>query len=631
MKSIMIKSVCAIIAVSAVVLACSGNLWNSRKTVAVKFQPVFDKDGYWKTPDFRVKRNRDGKTFSYYGSSSLYGAYLAGRIAHMRHDFDTAAEYYKIVLEKDASNSEVNRFTYVILTSTGNVNQAAAYAQKEIDRGEKNTIAPVIVSIKDFKDGNYAKVRSDLSILEKQEIYKKFITPLFIAWSYAGEKNEKEAIAAIDEMSDEVPLRSIKAFHKGMIYDYLGNHEKAEKVFSSIIRDMPQEVTFRILEVITNFYARSGDKEKARQISGRYNDNSTLAILLAEIDRQIYSSDANTPAVIDTPQKGLAEALFNIGTIFRISNGGENLAQIYMSLSSFLNPDYDVSKIALASIFEENGLIKEANKYYASISKNSGSYFIARLKLIENLNNAGDYKKAEVLLRQLLQDYPNNTQLLVNLGDILRNMDKNKEAISVYKKAIASLPENEGENWSLFYALGVTYYKDNQLALAEDNLQKALKLSGRDANVLNYLGYIWLNNGENTDEAIQMIVDAYKQYPYEGHIIDSLGWVYFRLGEYKKSITYLEQASDINPGNAVISDHLGDAYWYAGRRNEAVFQWQHALVFKEDADVIDKENIRRKIDSGQVENIVLNIKDASVRQLLENLNHNEEINLKYEK
>jgi tetratricopeptide (TPR) repeat protein len=123
-----------------------------------------------------------------------------------------------------------------------------------------------------------------------------------------------------------------------------------------------------------------------------------------------------------------------------------------------------------------------------------------------------------------------------------------------------------------------------------------------------------------------MIVEAYRHAPYEGHIIDSLGWVFYRLGQYDKAIGYLEQASDMNPGNAVISDHLGDAYWFGGRKNEAVFQWKHALVLKEDSEMLEKDAVRKKIEDNAVENEVLVITDPLLLDLLANLKPNEENN-----
>ena len=94
------------------------------------------------------------------------------------------------------------------------------------------------------------------------------------------------------------------------------------------------------------------------------------------------------------------------------------------------------------------------------------------------------------------------------------------------------------------------------------------------------------------------------------------------MGNYKKAIEFLEQASDMNPGNAVINDHLGDAYWFGGRKNEAVFQWKHALVLKEDADQINKDVINAKIEDGKIENKVLQTTDKTLSGILQKLSVN---------
>ena len=619
MKNIMKKTVCAIILISAAVLACSRNVFDFNNDDKNSLHAVFDKDGYWITPTFRVKMEKDGQ-MAYYGSNSLYGAYLAGRVAHLRHDFDTAAEYYKIVLEKDTKNPDITRYTYVILTSLGDLNAAAAYAQKEIDSGNKNSLAPLIVAIKDFSDENYAKSRKTITLLNKQDVYKSIINPLFVAWTYAGEKNEKAAINSLKKIEKDKSLETLKLFHQGMIYDYLGNSTKAAESYAEIIKNHPREVTYRVLEIITDFYARHDNKEMAQQIYKRYSDDSSLSFLLSNINNQMENTTSESAAIIDSPQKGLAEALFNIGTIFRVSNGGSEFAQIYISASSFLNPDYEISQIALANILEENGLYKEANRHYAQINKDSGSYFIAQLKMIENLNTLQDYKTAEKLLRNLLKEYPENTQLLNNLADIERETNQTEEAIKLYKQALATQKQPDVNSWPIYYALGASYYKNNQFKQAEEALNKALELSNRNPNVLNYLGYMYLMSDKNTDAAVQMILEAYKQYYYEGHIIDSMGWVHFRLGKYNDAIAYLEEAADMNPANAVICDHLGDAYWFAGRKNEALFQWQHALVLKEDADSIDREEIQNKIDNGVVKNKILTITNPEIIKELNSLN-----------
>ena len=549
---------------------------------------------------------------------SGYGAYLAGRVAHLRQDFDTAAKYYRIALDKDKENVSLNHTVYVILTSLGHIDEAVPYAQREIETQHRELLAPMVVAIKEFTDGNYAAAREEVSTIEGR-VHKDFINPLISAWTYAGEKNEEEAVKSIDSIMNDPTLDITKLYHKGIIYDYIGNKTKAEECFAKILKEHPTEVTYRILEVITDFYVRLGDKEKAKQISNHYNDNGLLSVLLKDIDSRIDNTNAASTPIIDTPQKGLAEALFNIGSIFRTAQNGAEIAQFYIATSAYLNPEYEVSKIALANVLEEVGLLKEANKYYSQINKNSGSYFIARLKMIENYNSLEDYDAAEEQLKILLQSYPNNTQLLSDLAGINSNKRNDAEAVRLYQQAIDSMKQINKDSWPVFYAMAVSYDRLNQKEKAEENLEKAIDLSGRDSNVLNYLGYSWLLSNKNPEKAISMILEAYMQDPYEGHIIDSVGWIYFRLGRYDKAIEFLEQASALNPGNAVISDHLGDAYWFGGRKNEAVFLWKHALVLKEDSDAVDKEKIKDKIENGAIQNEILQINDEKLLKALEAL------------
>lgn len=618
MKSIMIKSICTIIAVSVIVLACSHSILNfSGRSAELSLQPKFDQNGYWDTPDFRLKKNPDD-SYTVYGKSSVYGAYLAGRVAHLRQDFVNAAEYYKIVMDKDQDNTVVNRAIYVILSSLGQINEAYPYAEREKGDEKRQTLAPLVIALKNFADGNYEEARKSIGAMN-DNLHTILINPLFDAWAYAGENNEGKAISSLKNLEKDRTLTSLKLFHEAMIYDYLGNKEMARKSYETIIQNYPQEVTYRYLEIITDFYIRSGDKEMARKISSLYNDNSMLTILLKNIDRNIDIADSSAKPIIDSPRKGLAEAMFNIGTLFRLSAGGAEFAQIYIAAASFLNPDYDISKVALANVLEELGLYKEANRYYAQIKPESGSYFIAQIKMIENLNTLKDYQGAEKNLRQLLKQYPENTQLLTDLGDIIASQKKFNEAIDVYLQAVHKNPHPQNDMWPLYYSLAVAYHRNNQTDLAEKYMLQAMELSRRNPNVLNYLGYMWLESGNKTDEAVQMILDAYAQLPYEGHILDSVGWVYYRIGNYQKAIEFLEQASDMNSGNAVISDHLGDAYWFIGRKNEAVFQWKHALVLREDSDSIDKKAIKDKIENNNIENTVITIESPELLKKLEEL------------
>jgi Flp pilus assembly protein TadD len=91
-----------------------------------------------------------------------------------------------------------------------------------------------------------------------------------------------------------------------------------------------------------------------------------------------------------------------------------------------------------------------------------------------------------------------------------------------------------------------------------------------------------------------MIRRAAEIRPMSGAIIDSLGWAYYRLGDFPQAVDWLEGAVRLEPADPTLNDHLGDAYWRVGRRIEARFQWQRAMTLDPD----DPEAIRVKIENG---------------------------------
>ena len=103
---------------------------------------------------------------------------------------------------------------------------------------------------------------------------------------------------------------------------------------------------------------------------------------------------------------------------------------------------------------------------------------------------------------------------------------------------------------------------------------------------------------KNQEHRVGMTVAAE---PRSGYIVDSLGWVYFRLGRYEEAVVQMERAVELMPVDPVVNDHLGDTYWAVGRKREAEFQWSRALSFiTEDSDLeeIKPDRIRRKLEVG---------------------------------
>ncbi len=114
--------------------------------------------------------------------------------------------------------------------------------------------------------------------------------------------------------------------------------------------------------------------------------------------------------------------------------------------------------------------------------------------------------------------------------------------------------------------------------------------------MLNYLGYSWVDQGRNLTQALAMLEKARSLSPFDGYIVDSVGWAYYRIGRYADAAKTLENAVLLVPGDSTINDHLGDAYWKVGRKLDAHFQWSHALAFGPEAD--EKPKLEEKLKHG---------------------------------
>ncbi len=549
---------------------------------------------------------------------SIYGNYLAGRVAHLRRDYDKASKYYIKTLDQGLVNSDILSKTYAILVSKGDIDGAVKYANMAHNKEDDNSFVDTLNAVYEFKKGNYGFSRSILANIN-EKTYKKLITPLFNAWAYAGDGKYNEAIRALDVLNNSETI-TVYNLHAGMISEYFDLPENAEKYYNSIIKNNANDISFRALQIISNFMVRTNKKEEAVALVNKYYGATNLKEMLTSLSKKVKQSKSSVAKIVKTPEMGAGEVFLEIALLFKAIPSGVEYAQIYMSISEYFNPDNDVTKIAMADIFEERQMFKEANKYYDSIKKDSEMYYPAQIKKANNLMLEEKHVEAIKVLKNLLKHNPNNFQILYNLGDALRISNNQEEAIKYYNKAIDSIFYENEKYWPVFYALAISYDKSNNWMKAEQSLEKALTLSNRHPQVLNYLGYSWLKNNINIDKATAFIVEAFEKEPNDGVIMDSLGWVYFKIGDYKNAIIYLEKASEINPRNAIISDHLGDAYWLGGRKTEAVFLWKQALLQKEDSDEINKKAIKHKIKNGIKNTPTHSLKDEKIKESLLQIN-----------
>jgi Flp pilus assembly protein TadD len=233
---------------------------------------------------------------------------------------------------------------------------------------------------------------------------------------------------------------------------------------------------------------------------------------------------------------------------------------------------------------------------YGRIAASSPVYMNARLQIAQAYQKQKKPEEALKVLNDALTGTRDDLELYASIGDVQRGEEKYAEAAETYTKAIALIGEPQERHWTIYYTRGIALERSKRWVDAERDLNQALKLKPEQPLVMNYLAYTWVEAGVKLNEALAMLKRAVELRPEDGFIIDSLGWAYFRMGDYKSAIRYLEQAIQLEPSEATVNDHLGDAYWRVGRRLEAKYQWQHALTLKPEKG--EEPKIRHKIEAG---------------------------------
>ena len=299
--------------------------------------------------------------------------------------------------------------------------------------------------------------------------------------------------------------------------------------------------------------------------------------------------------IIRNAKDGAAEVLYGLGGAGS-RQGDELAALIYLRLALYLRPDHALAAVTVADLYEQLKQSQSAIDAYEMVPDGSPMRASANIQAGLSLDALGRSDDAIKRLQDIVAANPKDIDALSALGSLQRSAKNFADAAQTYDKAIALLDKPDRSNWTLFYFRAICFERTKQWPKAEADFKKALELFPDQPLVLNYLGYSWVDQGVNLDEAFKMLRRAVDLRPTDGYVVDSLGWANFKLGHYDEATRELEKAIELKPADPVVNDHLGDAYWRMGRKLDAHFQWNHARDMGPEPE--DLPAILKKIDSG---------------------------------
>ena len=535
-------------------------------------------------------------------TDTLFGNYLAGRYAGSQRELGAAAKFLGRALEKDPGNPILIERTFLLAVTAGDMDHAISLAQDIIVAKPKDRNARLLLSLDQLKDNKYDGAIAQIDKAAPGP-FTALIGTLTRAWANAGEGNAKAAFAALDAFKGRRAFELFRAYHEALIADYLGDTKRAAASFAEAMKSSGGG-SLRIVQSYGRFLERAGKWDDAKSIYQQYAllspDHPIMKVALERV-----AAKTPAPIIVTTPAKGVAEALYSLGSALAQDNGLD-VSIIYLQMALYLNEDFEVARTLLADLLDRVGRIEDSIATFNEIDRHSPLYITAQLQVALSLDRLDRVEEAMDVLETIAKREPDNSDPYIARGDMQRGRENFAQAVVEYGEAIKRAGPTEPRHWSIYYARGVCYERLGEWPLAEKDLKLADTLSGGHPLVLNYLGYSWVEKELHLDEAMKMIRKAVARRPNDGFIVDSLGWAHFRLGDFAEAVTYLEKAAELQPEDPTINDHLGDAYWRVGRQTEARFQWQRAIDMKpEEAEIM---RIQGKLESGLK---AMRIKDAA--------------------
>ena len=524
-------------------------------------------------------------------SFTATGAYLAARHAGQERDAGAAAAFYRDALRRDPNNDELLDRTFLSLLIDGDIDQSVKYADHIAKVDKNDRVARLVLGVHAIKRGQFAAARRDLAQSVRGPITDLTAT-LLTAWSMVGAGEAKGAVAAIDRLAGPDWYAIFKDLHAGMIDELAGNQKQAGKRYEAAYK--LDRTALRVVEAYGGWLSRNRSPKEALAVFEDFDNQLPRHPLITEAMDKLKAGQKLAP-LIGNAQAGAAEALYGLGASLG-RRGGEDLGLVYLQLSLYLAPTHPLALLSLADLYESLKKPELAIKVYERVPASSPLHRNAAIQMASDLDALDRPDEAEKQLDALVKDHPDDLEAIMALGNVQRGRKQFTNCAETYSKGIDTIKQAEKANWVIYYFRGICYERSKAWPKAEADLKEALKLYPEQPQVLNYLGYSWVDQGVNLDQGMDMIKRAVAQRPDDGYIVDSLGWAYFKLGNYEEAVKHLERAVDLKPEDPTINDHLGDAYWRVGRTLEARFQWAHARDLKPDPEDLPK--ILAKLQNG---------------------------------
>jgi Flp pilus assembly protein TadD len=519
-------------------------------------------------------------------SESFSGNFLSSYYALTQGDTSSARRYLEQMTKDDPTNMELRSRLLLMQITDGDMSEAIETAKTLKSKDGHELIVDLLLAAEQTRAMKYSDALETINKVNVPQFNAVWL-PLMREWLSHPEGSAPKAATLKTLFPKQKNPPSFLVYHVGLLNEFNGYAQESAKLYASSISRI-ERAPFRAMQAYIQQRAREDDRKALTAFIDKLKQQrpDTLELL---VNRYPYLTHLDSPEALppeflaSNPKEGFAEILFTMASLLYAVDSTQDVV-LYLRMALHLRPDFPTAQLMLANVLEVGGHPEKALPIYSQIQPENPLYVATNIRKAYLLDSLKRSDEALALLDKVAKLAPNSLETIVARGDILRTQRKYSEAIAQYTDAISRINTVDASHWGAFFARGACYERLNDFAHAEADLKQAMKLAPNQPEVLNYLGYMWLSNGEHKDRAFQLIERAYTLAPNQPHIVDSYGWAHYLTGKLDRAVELLEEATTLDPNEPTVSEHLGDAYWQLDRKNEAQFKWQQALEHSTDEE-----------------------------------------------
>ncbi|MCB1689294.1 MAG: tetratricopeptide repeat protein [Halioglobus sp.] len=512
-------------------------------------------------------------------SDSLYDL-LVAEFALRRQAYDITLENYSRqapLLRDPGVSAHTTHLAQFLQRPDEAMKSTQLWVELEPDSAEANNTLATLLA----QQGQPVAALPYLVVVEEQTGEANF-PMLLTGFSNLSDKQRGELIAGIEQLAKTYPKNTRLLLTQALIYAERLQFDQALEELDTLLDiepDQPQAVLLeaRILveQKDDNPYARLErvlkDKPDAKRLRLQYARMLTTTDIAAAREQfEILSTQS--------PQD--SDLLFSLALINR-EMGDNEAAEAYLQQTVVLGQRADEANYYLGRMAEDNGNPEKAITYYQEVGIGP-EYLAANSRIGEILVERDQLDRSSAYFQEQRERIPQLREQLYGLeADILTRASATEEALQLLNQAVKEMPSST----ALRYARAMLSEQLNDLEAMEKDLRILLAANPDNATALNALGYTLADRTTRYAEALELVTRALELQPDEPAILDSMGWVLFRNGQYEESVQYLTRAYAEFPDPEVAA-HLGEVLWTKGDTEDAMAVWQTALSRDPDSPIL---------------------------------------------